>query len=121
MTKKEAAEVERVKHELRLKGALRATTPAEPDIPIPESDSLGLTTGFVFEGDTCAWPRVEPACSSFMAHGIGRNDRTSSRGGIRLFSTRLLALMALRYAVEQDCCIRLARVDSWIEEEKVSG
>ena len=120
MTKKEAAEVEKMKQELRLRGALRATSNVEPDVPIPSgsySDRQGLSKGFMFVSESGYWPRVEPSCSSSVYHSIGRDDRTTTQEPMRLYSTRLLALRALRYAIEQDCCARLTKVDKMIEEE----
>ena len=116
MNKKEVAEVERLKQELRLKGALRATSNVEPDVPIPLSFTESLSKGVLFSGETSSWPRVEPACSSCVFHNFGDDTRTSTQGSRRLYSTRLLAARALRYAVEQDCCARLARLDKMIEE-----
>ena len=118
MNKKETAEVERLKRELRLKGALRSTEPVSPDVPIPSCrDGNSLSVGFLPVGEQGDWPRIEPACSSTVHHGIGRTDRTSTQGARNLYSTRLKALRALRYDVEQCCCTRLAKVDEMIEQE----
>jgi hypothetical protein len=42
---------------------------------------------------------------------------SGSQGARSLFSSRLLALQALRRAVEIDCCKRLRRIDAMIEKE----
>jgi hypothetical protein len=47
----------------------------------------------------------------------GGDDRTNAQEPARLYSTRLRALRAMRYAVEQDCCRRLAAVYVMIEKE----
>ena len=115
MTKKEAAEVERIKEELRLKGALRATSPVEPDVPIPSlSTPSDLAKGYLFV--CCNWPRIEKACSSSCYHSSGRDDKTTSQGARMLYSTPLRAALALRYATEQECAQRLAMVDEMIEK-----
>lgn len=68
-------------------------------------------------GNASRYPRVEPACSSEISHGFGSNDETRSQGGMALYSTRMLALRALRNAVEMDCAKRLLDIDERIEKE----
>ena len=115
MTKKEAAEVERIKEELRLKGALRATSPVEPDVPIPTScRDENLAKGYLF---VCSnLPRIEKACSSSIFHSCGNDDKTTTQGARMLYSTPLRAALALRYETEQECAQRLAKVDEMIEK-----
>ena len=112
MTKKETAVVENLKRELRLKGALRATTNVEPDVPIPEPSygSAGkLSKGFMFVGDRSDWPRVEPACSSSVCHNFGRG-RPHQRAGARtsvLYPTTRATSDAVRHGTRllpSSCC-----------------
>ena len=106
MTKKEQARLAVLRHELALAKALRWTEPVEPDVQPPVK---GLSVGYTYIGD-----RVEPARSSVVFHAVGRQDKTDSQGCRSLYSTRLLALKALRHAVEKDCAEKLARIDDLI-------
>lgn len=118
MNKKEQQQMEDMKQELRLVRALRFTDKVEFDVPPPSGYSGALTTGYH------AWsygsgPSVEVACSSSTSHAYGSTVKTNSQGCRSLYSTKLLALRALRYGVEQECASRLARVDAMIEAEVV--
>jgi hypothetical protein len=115
MNKKEQAEMERLRDELRLAKALRFTEKVEPDVPIPESFS-GLAKGFLYNS-YLAEPRVVPACSSSVSHGWGNSDRTTTQQPRRLYSTRLLALRACRHDLEKQCAKLLADIDAQIENE----
>ncbi len=91
--------------------AFRLTDPVEPDVPVPGFDDL--SKGYLFNaysGD------VLKACSSSVFHSYGRDDKTTTQGARRLYSTKALALKALRYSVERDCISRLTRIDKQIEE-----
>lgn len=127
MTKKEKQMVE----ELLTEAALRRTAPVEPDVDCPEkfsSGSGGVVTGFLFRGALGASPRVEHAASTSVSHKVSYNpidfekDRLErsggwSQGARRLYSTRLLALKALRYELESSCCRALRDIDRQIEAE----
>ncbi len=109
MTKKEKAMLEAA----LMAAALRTTAHVEPDVPVPGYGEQ-MTTGY-----TPCYDRVCVACSTSMGRGIGRTDKPDSFGsGLALYSTRLLALRALRHEVERDCAVRLRRVDRMIEEEE---
>jgi hypothetical protein len=111
MTKKEREAHEKLIAELRLLAALRWTSEVKPDVPPPND---GLTKGFLYnEYD----PRVVPACSSGVYHAFGRDDKTDSQGSRALYSSKLLALRALRHAVEVESAKRIAKVDEMIEKE----
>ena len=103
--------------------ALRTTADVSADVPPPKSK--GLTKGWLPVAERSDFPRVEPACSSSDYHGKGQQYKTTSQGARRLYSTKILALKALRREVEKDCAERLRRVDRMIEEEssnsEVSG
>ena len=120
MNKKERQELEDAKRQLETALALRWSEKADgPDLRIPEHSygAEGLVKGFLFceSGDN---PRVEPACSDSAHHSFGRDDRTTTQGARHLFSTRMLALRALRNAVEVRCAKLLAEVDWKIAAEK---
>ena len=112
MNKKEQAMVDDLREQLRIAKALRWTEKVEPDVPIPESSYL--TKGFLcngYNGD------VVPACSSRVSHGYGSDERTGTQGARALYSTRLLALRAVRHLVELKVAKVLADVDGRIEKE----
>lgn len=95
--------------------ALRTTTDVSPDVPPPTGG--GLSKGFAVVGERSDYMRVEPACSSSVHHGVGHQDKTTSQNARHLYSTKMLALKALRRAIERDCAERLRRVDRMIEVE----
>jgi hypothetical protein len=111
MTKKEKEALEAA----LTAAALRTTSDVVPDIPPPTCG--GLSKGFAVVGARSDYGRVEPACSSSVHHGIGQQDKLNSRDALHLYSTKMLALKALRRAVERDCADRLRRVDRMIEAE----
>jgi len=97
--------------------AFRTTSDVAPDVPPPNSSSNKLSEGWATVGSGGDYGRVEPACSSSVHHGVGRQDKTTTQGAKSLYSTKLLALKALRRSVEIDCATRLRRVDRMINEE----
>jgi len=97
--------------------ALRTTSDVFPDVIPPDNTSNRLSTGFITVGSMSDSARVDTACSSSIGHGIGRTDKTTSQGSRRLYSSRILALRALRREVENDCANRLRRIDRMIEGE----
>lgn len=99
--------------------ALRVTADVETDVPPPSCGESGmrLSTGWMYIGERSDYAKVEPACSSAVYHGIGHTDKTTTQRPIHLYSTKLLALKALRREVEKDCAKRLRKVDRMIEEE----
>lgn len=117
MTKKEQAEMDSLREQLRISKALRFTDEVKPDVQPPAPSEVGnkLRTGFQYHayGDG----RVSPACTSSMFHSVGNNDKTTTQGGRALYSTRLLALKAMRHDMELECAKRLAAVDALIEKE----
>jgi hypothetical protein len=115
MNKKEQAMVEALKVEaLKVEAAFKRTSEILPDVPPPESCSDELTKGFLFNA-YCI--EVRTACSSATGHSHGRNDRTSSQRARSLYSTRLLALKAMRFEVEKRIMTELRKVDRQIEIE----
>lgn len=112
MNKTEKAYVEEL---LTLKSFNR-TVEVLPDVDIPDRYNE-LTTGFMYVGVRSDSPRVDVACSSSAGHAIGRVDRTQSQRPIKLYSTKLLALKAMRYEVELGMARELRRIDIMIEGE----
>ena len=119
MTKKERAELDGLLKALRLAKALRWTDPVNPDVPRPTPGTFGapMAIGFLFVGELGDHPRVDVACSSAIGHSVGNTGRTTTQGARSLYSTRALALKALRNEVEKACAERLARIDAQIDAE----
>lgn len=110
MNKKEQAEVEALKTAL----AFRFTSNVLPDLQPPTTGSE-LRKGWLFNVYS---NQVDPACTSVISHSVGRDDQARSQGCRVLFSTKLRALRALRYAVEQECALKLRQIDVRIESEQ---
>lgn len=120
MNKKELARMAELEKELREAKALRFTELVEKDIPVPKWNES--SSGFIFNAYLM---NVSPAWSNSVHHGIGyatekehRASRSSaSQRGIEMYSTRLLALRAMRNVVEQKAAAELAKIDLAIEFE----
>ena len=91
-----------------------------PDLPVPGGGEH--TQGFIYIVHTKV---VVAMWSENTRHGSGpwttnadRPNRSASRDGIRLYSSRALALRALRCALEQNCARSLALIDEQIAEEE---
>lgn len=111
MNKKELAYVESLKERL----ALCFTPEVAPDVPRPGVDD-GLVIGYSFN----AYSReVRKSCSSYLWHAVGSWDKTDAQGAIEQYSTRLLALRAMRNAIEMRCARDLRGIDIMIEQEKL--
>lgn len=95
------------------KDALRWTEIVEPDLgPPPVSAQFGtLTKGFMQNLHSM---RVERACTSKTSHAFGQDDKTTSQGPKRLYSTKTLALKAMRNAIEREAAEKLNRIDTMI-------
>jgi len=113
MTKKEQEQVQELKRKLSTLAALRWTEKVLPDVPPRSKFTEGLTTGWL----PC-YTRVEPACSSVVSHAIGQTHETTSQGSRSLYSTKLLALKALRHEMELRFANELAGIDIQIAVEK---
>lgn len=116
-TKKQLAEQAEQARESRIRAALHWTEEAPgPDVqPPPQEKWSELATGHMFNAYTL---RVDVACTSRVSHAIGRTDKADSQRPMQLYSTRLLALHALRNAVERECAEKLAKIDQMTEEEE---
>jgi len=115
MNKKEQAYVE----ELETRLALRFTGegPLLPDVASPSPGERGsrLIKGFAFNGYS---KRVDVACSSSVHHSVGRDDRTDRQQPKSLYSTRKLALQAMRREMEMNFARELRAVDRMIAAEE---
>lgn len=111
MNKKERAEFEEMRQEVRISRAFRFTDPVKPDVPPPDKWGA-LSTGYL-----CGGSRVDVACSGTMSHAFGQTDKTTSQNARTLFSTKKLALKALRHVMERRFAKELAEIDRQIEVE----
>jgi hypothetical protein len=115
MNKKEQAEFDAAKKAVIVARALNWSEPVERDIPAPQN---GESKGFTFNTYST---EVLFALSSWGFHATSRDGfpkKTSTQRGVNLFSTKLLALKALRCAVEKECAEKLAGIDMQIQAEK---
>jgi hypothetical protein len=119
MTKRERAAFEATLREARILGALRWTEPVPPDVPVP-TYAQGIVKGWSFNALT---ERVQMSCSSVSGHTQGDHAwsellrHMSSQRGIPQYSTKALALKALRYAMAHRSACMLARIDELIAAE----
>lgn len=117
MTKKEKAEFEAMAKELRVQSALRWTEKIAPDLPIPSS---GCTQGWAINSYDGI---VREAWSQNIRHGNGLCEpdnwrQSASQNGVPLFSTKLLALKAVRHEMEKEFAKKLAAVDEAIAKAR---
>lgn len=98
--------------------ALRWTEPVEKDLPIPRENFTSGWNFNIYNGT------VQQMWSSVVFHGYGaepKQECSSSQRGISLFSTKILALKALRHATECEAAEKLRRIDAAIAEEMSSN
>ena len=118
MTKKEKAAIEAAINRAETLEALRWTQRVLPDVDTPARYS-DIATGWTFN---VASMRVSRGWTSSISHGTGEyRPGSGSQGGIAMFSTRALAVAALRHAVELDSAQRLMRVDAMKAEAVILG
>lgn len=116
MNKKERVAFDAMAQQLREARSLRFSEKSPgPDVEIPQGGAV-LSRGWDAWANITVNARAERACSSYVHHGIGW-ERTTAQNPKRLYSTRLLALRAVRNELERDCAFELARIDKWIEDE----
>jgi hypothetical protein len=117
MNKKEQAQMDELRQALRLAKALRWTEEVKTDVAPPSTYSSHVS-GYVYSSHG---GRVEPAWTSSVSHGRGYSEPQSrisgSQRAINMYSTKLLALRALRHAVELECAKKLSDIDTQIEQE----
>lgn len=110
MNKKEVEYVE----ELKTKLALRFTEKIEPDMERPDYGSNKIVNGWSFNSYSMS---VNKSCSSCISHSLHGWDKTTSQNSIRQYSSRLLALKAMRNEVELKCAANIYKIDKMIESE----
>jgi len=120
MNKKEQAAFEALQRELLMAKAFRFTEPVKRDVVPPSS--MGLNKGWDYNSyiGGHGGPRVDVACTSAVHHAFGNNTKTDTQQPRYLYSTKLLALRALRYDVEKQVANILADIDEQIEQEKAA-
>ena len=105
MTKKEQAEVERLKTRL----ALRFTEDVKPDISVP---STGIVNGWGFNSYS---RKVEKSCSTTVFHSDRQWNKTDSQQPIEQYSMPILAYKAMRRELEERFARELREIDRSIE------
>lgn len=117
MTKKEQAEMQALRDEIRLAKALRWTGPA-PTKDVPPPTGWGeLSVGWWYRENEQWGDKVDQGCSSSVTHSTHSTTKTSTQGPRYFYSTKLRALQALRVEVELVSAKRLAAIDAQIEAE----
>lgn len=119
MTKKERAEMDAVLREARMLGALRWTSPVARDVLPPKGG--GYTEGWDFNAYSGS---VWLGWSTSVSHGNGPAPADGaayrSRGSQNsraMYSSKALALAALRYDTERQAANNLAKIDAMIAAE----
>ena len=116
MTKKEREAFDAALEKAEIYGALHWTYPVKKDLPIPDS---GYTEGFEVYSTS-----VQQTWSGSSRHGNGKAPlpdapfRTASQRGVSLYSTRLMALRAMRHKKELEAAEELRKIDRMIAEEE---
>ena len=111
MTKKEQAELDGLRKQIALLNAFHFTPEVEPDIAAPTNFS-DCVLGWSFNSYSS---RVCPTWSKYSSNGDGHeHTRHGAQGGTRQYSSEVLALKALRHALEQKFASELAAVDARI-------
>lgn len=116
MNKAELAMLE----EARKQAAFRRTMPVERDLPAPKPGEGGMryTEGWDFNAHT---GDAYPCWSTSVSHGNGPAPKAGQRHisgaqrSVNLFTTKVRALRALRWALEEQAASSLRRVDKEIE------
>lgn len=104
------AEIDFLKMKLSL---LTFTEQVLPDLDPPNTFN-GLVKGYLFNEYTC---QVKESCTSSVYHSYGTNEKTTTKGAKKLYSTRKKALQGLRYAVQLKFAQQLYNIDKEIEQE----
>lgn len=118
MNKKEKAIFDEAIYSAKLANAFRRTEEILKDVPKPSYDNPQTTFGFDFNQYSFS---VNEYYSGTTRHGIARDGikstGTASQGGVNLFSTKVLALKAMRHAIENECAAKLLKIDEMIKRE----
>lgn len=122
MTKAERERFALLEKDLAEALAFRRTEEVAPDVYPPNTSSKDrMTYGFQphqYNLDASA----EPCASTSVSHYRYYNGKITggSQRGVRLYSTRLLALQAARYKMECAVAKALAKLDAAIEAERAT-
>lgn len=114
MTKKEKAEFDSAIYSAELLAALRWTQEVNPDLPKPQNFNNHIE-GWDFNAVT---KKVEKYWSDSVSHGPGESYAQKTYGsqkGMPLYSTKSLALKALRHAIELKAAQDLLAIDKRID------
>lgn len=111
MNKKETELMESLKQELLLAKAFRFTD--KVDIDVVATDWKILTLGWSMNSNS---GRVEQSCSTTNYHARGNIEKTTTQGGLPMYSSELLAFKAMRNEMELKFAKELAKVDKRIED-----
>lgn len=118
MTKKEREAFDAALKKAEILGALRWTTPVAKDVP-PPAQSSDYSQGFEAYSTS-----VQESWSGVVTHGdgkaptLGARHYSASQRPIWLYSTRLLALRALRHKKEIEAAEELRKIDLLIAKEE---
>jgi len=121
MNKAEKQQLEDALEQVRIYKSFQITPKIEPDLQPPSSSSgFGAHIyGYSFNSHTI---HVSEAWSEFTRNGSGHGERKhAAQNGIALYSTKLLALQAMRHEVAIRAARLLADIDVQIEQEKNYG
>lgn len=115
MTKKEKAEFDAAIYRAELLGALRWTSEVKKDIAPPGPlISNDYVTGWDYNSNSMI---AGKAWTSSYSHGNGEIcGKHGSQYAKRLFSTKKLALMAMRNEIEKEAAKKLLLIDKMIKE-----
>jgi len=94
--------------------ALRWTEKVMPDVAKPEAGSNVKTQGFIFN---CHTAQVDAMWSESTRHGRASSPVNGYQGSISMYSTKLLALKALRHEIEVRSAEALRDIDKRIAAE----
>lgn len=123
MNKKEQAEMESLREQLRLAKAL--CWPAGPK-PMPMTEEEIQSTAKSFLGVVVGWFAhghkngfgVQQGCSNGTTHSSYSTTKTSTKGGGRMFTTRDEAYLMARWEVCESAAKLLAQLDKEWEAGK---
>ena len=127
MTKKEKAEMQAAKAEMQAAinraealAALRWTAPVQPDLDVPEN---GYSEGWDYNSYSQC---VFTSWSGRISHGTGPaptegNYSSATKGARRLYSTKALALAAMRHDIELKAAADLLKIDRQIAATQQIG
>lgn len=112
MNKKEKKMIE----DLKIFCALRFTEKVEKDVDPPTIEDVSgkIINGWNFNSYNMS---AHKSCSSALSHSNDGWDKTRCQSPIKQFSSRLLAIKAMRNDIEYDCACKLRKIDIMIEQE----